>query len=484
MAGLLAQRDQENLTYEHQTVAAAKPLNGGSRALAPKTPGNRATKTPFKIPLRDENGLDPSLTGVKKGKVNDNLFTGAKKALGERNAFITPAAPRNRAPLGQKTTNAKAATFQTPVPLKANQGAGKSGQKSVSARKPKPKVSHTEPAKINVLAANDEEEPDIEYMPPRPKDLPDYPDDIDLNLDLSMFDNGGLQRDFGHYLFHHKGWDGRSKVERDEIRAKRADDRYEAENQALTEYMLDTEGIVCVHDPDCPTVECRDAPEIRRKAKDKYNKKLSEIDARFRSLPPIGNDCFTEPKAAKKQISITKGPAVDASKRAASSLSMPKSKPAQPTAAPPKQTAAAKLPLNLVSRPKKPTQPTNPSSMRHTAAVATSNTTLGYSKGRVASATLRKARAAASDGAPASKPVDLNSLSPEEFIKQHGEPVIGTDMWQRCRRRGLVKLPSDYDKETAEEQQEDFMIPNPDGRMAEEYWREEAERDFEIKLDF
>lgn len=77
---MLAARDQENLVHGRQTAAASKPLNQGVRQLQPKTPGNKAPKTPFKIPLNDENannGLGP-VKGTAKA-------TGAGK-----NAFVTP----------------------------------------------------------------------------------------------------------------------------------------------------------------------------------------------------------------------------------------------------------------------------------------------------------------------------------------------------------------------------------------------------------
>ena len=84
---MLAVRDQENLVHSHQTVAASKPLNQGVRHLQPKTPGARVPKTPFKVPLKnDEN--DPLAFGkktVKGGKQKDNIN------LTTKNAFITPA---------------------------------------------------------------------------------------------------------------------------------------------------------------------------------------------------------------------------------------------------------------------------------------------------------------------------------------------------------------------------------------------------------
>ena len=178
---MLAARDQENLVHGHQTVAASKPLNHGARQLGPKTPGNKVPKTPaFKLPLNDENG-DGIFGGGGGGK------TGLKINGDGKNAFATPmgrmqrleidtaslltkrSGPKSRAPLGAKTTNAKAKAFQTPaVPIKDD--LGKTNKKSVSARKPKPKAVPAEMTKLEVLGDKDESEvPDIEYMPPKPK---------------------------------------------------------------------------------------------------------------------------------------------------------------------------------------------------------------------------------------------------------------------------------------------------------------------------
>lgn len=69
-----------------------------------------------------------------------------------------------------KTTNAKARAFQTPAPAQVDNENGKPNQKSVSARKAKPRVSHAEMTKLDVLGDKDElEEREVEYMPPRAK---------------------------------------------------------------------------------------------------------------------------------------------------------------------------------------------------------------------------------------------------------------------------------------------------------------------------
>ena len=77
--------------------------------------------------------------------------------------------PRNRAPLGLKTTNARTKAFQTPAPPRDYE-AKKEEAKSASALMPKPKVAHAEMTRIEVLGDKDElEESEIEYMPPRAK---------------------------------------------------------------------------------------------------------------------------------------------------------------------------------------------------------------------------------------------------------------------------------------------------------------------------
>lgn len=92
---MLAARDQENLVHVHQTAAASKPLNQGTKTLQPKTPGNKVPKTPFKIPLNDKPG-NTVLGGGKNGLKarfggNENLVTGGKKGvIGDKTAFVTP----------------------------------------------------------------------------------------------------------------------------------------------------------------------------------------------------------------------------------------------------------------------------------------------------------------------------------------------------------------------------------------------------------
>lgn len=83
----LAANDQENAVRHLHAGTTGKALNSSLKGLNAKTPGNKAPKTPFKIPLNDENAAGKTI-GKGKGNV---LMTGAKGGKLDENAFITPA---------------------------------------------------------------------------------------------------------------------------------------------------------------------------------------------------------------------------------------------------------------------------------------------------------------------------------------------------------------------------------------------------------
>jgi|TARA_R110002003_G_scaffold97_39_gene8083 hypothetical protein len=83
----LAAHDQENAVRNISIGPSGKPINAGAKAFGAKTPGNKAPKTPFKLPLNDENVFK---TGKADGKGKGNLLLTSKKG-GDENAFVTPA---------------------------------------------------------------------------------------------------------------------------------------------------------------------------------------------------------------------------------------------------------------------------------------------------------------------------------------------------------------------------------------------------------
>ncbi|KAM3414860.1 hypothetical protein BST61_g10003 [Cercospora zeina] len=174
---MFATRDQdENAINAHQQVAAAKPLNQSVRGLAPKTPANKpAFKTPARDNKHDENAK------LDFGKA------GGKSAKADLNAFVTPANNRPRAPLGNKTTNAKA--LQTP----ALQVPSEDRPRATSPRLRRSKIKvHESLDTAHDVLNTDPEEREVEYMAPRGVPLNDDPDDIlphPMNMDLLKGEN-------------------------------------------------------------------------------------------------------------------------------------------------------------------------------------------------------------------------------------------------------------------------------------------------------
>ncbi|KAF2752825.1 hypothetical protein EJ05DRAFT_238998 [Pseudovirgaria hyperparasitica] len=197
---LSTHHNQENRIHDYQAAAAAKSLDQSVKGLRAGTPKIKAPKTPFKVPFYDENVIrkDGKSALRTNGRGNENLlFTSKKGGLLGKDAFVTPAGPRNRAPLGMKTTNAKAQAFQTPAPLTIDPKAtNKTQQKSKSQRlrRSKVKVLHSEEESLLVGEDDDDNDDDdddeSEYMPPKEKPLPDLRENFspDLNLDMLKCD--------------------------------------------------------------------------------------------------------------------------------------------------------------------------------------------------------------------------------------------------------------------------------------------------------
>ena len=83
----LAAHDQENAVRSLQVGPGGKPLAHSS-----KTPATKAPKTPFKVPLNDEN----TFTKGAKGDGKSNLLLTAKQGgKPDASAFVTPAGTRS-----------------------------------------------------------------------------------------------------------------------------------------------------------------------------------------------------------------------------------------------------------------------------------------------------------------------------------------------------------------------------------------------------
>ena len=242
------------------------------------------------------------------------------------------AGPRTRAPLGNKTANAKATAFQTPAP---------------------PSAKHTSPrmrrAQINIheaeatTAEDEEEEPEIEYMPPREVPLPDHPDDWPHDRKYPQFEGKNLTR----------GWWSEFAVQKDDDDDDEQFSDFEEKLQRIEELNL--------------------------------KKKKQQAAQQAKKATTVQKGPMRMQKTTRDPLT-SKPPQTLKARSAVSALSG-STKPTPPAhfAAP---TTAAKNRLPSILQSKKPSIATG--NTRHTVAKVASNSTLGYSKGRAVSASKRQ----------------------------------------------------------------------------------------------
>ncbi|KAK6516334.1 hypothetical protein TWF506_006243 [Arthrobotrys conoides] len=135
------------------------------------------------------NALQGAKGGFSKtpgGKLNENevsaMNLGGKSGFkAQADAFKTPLGPRGRVPLGGKDTNVKAKTiitFNDPSQTNKPEKATPSSIKKRTRRQTR--LSVTQAKELN---EEEEDVPEIEYMPPAPKELPDIPEDY-VRIDM------------------------------------------------------------------------------------------------------------------------------------------------------------------------------------------------------------------------------------------------------------------------------------------------------------
>ncbi|KAL4881401.1 hypothetical protein BJY04DRAFT_188835 [Aspergillus karnatakaensis] len=385
---MLALRDQENLAHTHQTVAASKPLNQGVRPLQPKTPGNRAPKTPFKVPLKDENDpLGFAKNTVKTiGKQNENARPSVK------DAFVTPMGDaRHRAPLGMKTTNAKAKILQTPGAPAGTIKPERTVKKGSTQRVKKFSPFVEQPQQEVQVQPLQDDVPDIEYMPPKPKDLPDYPDEITYDTTFPQFQPRnlalGLESVYGD---NEIGSDGLTKRQRKYQQDSAAYDKMV--DEAILKQVESIRFSEPSDDDDSIQPPATEIPQNRSygrqsrilAGRSKYAAGVSTVRARDAAKALSGNE-----------------------------RSLPRNK-----AAPTVKTKPRVVSSLFSSR--KPRAPANPSSLRHTAAAATSRTTVGYTKGREVSSQLHgKAKI------PTTQPISKPTLTSDTYVEPRTSTSTG-----------------------------------------------------------
>ncbi len=423
MASILAARDQENLTHAHQRTAAGKPLNQSHRALNPKTPGN--LKTPFRPAKSDEN-LPVTFKGRKTvGKDGPSKL--------DKNAFITPLAPRDRAPLGAKTTNAKA--FQTPAPVAAKLGrtVHKPSTGARRSNRSKITVARTEPVDADVLADPpvEEEEPDFGYAPPPPIELPDPPIEFEEDPEITEEISSGYGLPFPFNSPKDKnGFSLRLKKEEEEWK--------KFDEERIQETLKDSDTLVF------PTLA-------------ELNKQVDEmiVAGPKRKRAPLSRVDSTEARSAVGALSEPQP-----------RLPFAAMKPTLASEQKKKDTLFASRPKPLGVR-----EPLAPTRSHH---AALSKNTIGFPKAKKAMSIIPRSAAFIP-----SKPVkiDQRTIHPRDFRDLYGSPPVESDMWFRLRKYELLEEDLEKDENAAEDEifesdyfpfdnakldDEDFQLPMPE----------------------
>lgn len=303
-----------------------------------------------------------------------------------------------------KTTNAKAKAFQTPAGPAPEKELEKTQAPKTSARRPK-KVTHGETVRIQV---HGDESPlverDVEYAPPRPKDLPyeseDFPRNC-LNYDTLRPEN--LMRGIFNTYHNEVDDNGLTKMDRD---YQAGYEKSAREGDAKVMKMMEEDWTV------------GDVPETFQ-----HLKKKASIQ---KPLP-----------ATKKNTTVPGRPVgTIASRKAVSALSVaPKA-----SAAPPKISTIPK-PTSFLSRSKPTPAPINQSTMRYSGAVAASKSTIGYTKGRSASSVLQKREGPMSRSISNSTQSSDATITPARFADKEAGP--GSEQWNRLKFLGAFDVNDD-----------------------------------------
>ncbi|KAJ3498776.1 hypothetical protein NLG97_g847 [Lecanicillium saksenae] len=346
---LAAHRDQENLVHAHQVPAKQQP----------KTPGSRYPKTPMgRFAKNDENAPTAFtgkniIAGTAKNTGNGKLMA---MPTGQRQVLATPLGTQSRAPLGNKTTNAKARPNQS--------GAGKEKARPIEASQLKPATQRPKLRQTELAAPKFEVQPDKkervteeepEYAPPAPLPLP-YQSDVLPEGGLTF---EGLKKEYmlkGYYenFYNPVDADGVSRLDKafdDEMKSAldKAVEQHDREFEALDWGVPDAEESKAR----LPTNAAAKNPSSR------VNPHGNASDRKFQTIN---------------------------SRRAASALAIHSDRAASAPSS--RAASSSKRPLAATSQART-AKPSAIEPLGATTGEAASRTTIGYSKGRSASSMMR-----------------------------------------------------------------------------------------------
>lgn len=271
---------------------------------------------------------------------------------------------RARAPLGNKTTNAKARTGQTAGVKDMVREIEKTQNKQTGGQKTRQKPSEFQPIKLNIQHdnidnTNDDGVPEPEYAPPRPTPLP-YESDLlpSGGLTFNGLQKGNLLR--GYYQHFHNPVD--------ENGVSRMEKKFNQEMETVLR-----------------KAEQRNAQEI-----DQINWSLEDIMENQLSDAVINNKARQSAHSSLQQAESTlsqKQPPTISSRRAASALAVHSDRQNRSVPRHVSSSATTRRPLSSIISGTKPARPvvTKPGLAGNATGEAASRTTLGYNKGRSAS---------------------------------------------------------------------------------------------------
>lgn len=293
-----------------------------------------------------------------------------------------------------KTTNAKTKAIQTPAGPAFEKGLEKSQAPKTSARRPK-KVVHADTVKLQI---HGDESPlterDVEYAPPKPKDLP-YESDVfpDGCLNYDAVRPGNLMR--GMYRTYHCEVDEQGRTSQD----REYEEEYQKSAKATDERIL-------------------------RMMKEEWT--VGDVPETFRHLRKKVSPTPVVAPAKKNGIEASGGPPTITSRRAATALSVaPKPTASHSRTSKPVTQPAVKSAIPFLTRSRQPTAaPQSSSSLTsHIAATAASRSTIGYSKGRSAINALQKREGGLTRSTSNLSQGSDTTITPARFAEQESDDL-------------------------------------------------------------
>ena len=296
----------------------------------------------------------------------------------------------------------------------------------------------------------EDEEREIEYMPPRGEPLPDFDDTLAVLDSFPMFEGANMTR--GMYETYYDPVDEGGIP----LSVRTANERYAQLDKELEDQCLEQ-----IEDDHISTLESLGFQDLaaRERAKRFTLGRIAMSNAKpvARSSKPITKGTIKQNIKPVAKSTSARLPGTIAARTAAAALSKP---PPNSLAATKNTTAsmrakASARPTSALTKARSAVATNSNSTMRHTAATVVSKTTLGYGKGRVASGAIRKS------------PMTLQELNASKQSVNSGANEGGLET--QLLFGGL----------TLDDGSDDDLFGN---RMAACAFEEDSEEEFQLKL--